>query len=173
MFERYPKLRVAITEGTSIWVPHYLELLDQRYEVTPYSAKLGDYTSHLSMKPSEYFARNVRIGASCMPRREAELRHDIGVSNIMWGSDYPHPEGSWPQTRKQMYDTFHGLPEWEIAAMIGGNAAEFYGFDKQALDALVQRSRARQCRLRRLKRRRHGNVALRQDVGAGSEGKGI
>jgi hypothetical protein len=120
-------------------VPPYLELLDQRYETTPYSAKLGDYTSHLSLKPSEYFARNVMVGASCMPRREAELRHQIGVGNIMWGSDYPHPEGSWPQTHQQMTDTFRGVPESELTAMVGGNAASFYEFDTAALQPLVDR----------------------------------
>jgi predicted TIM-barrel fold metal-dependent hydrolase len=139
IFERHPKLKVAITEGTSIWVPDYLELLDQRYSDTHYSQKLGDYRSHLSMKPSQYFARNVMIGASCMPRREAELRHDIGVANIMWGSDYPHPEGSWPYTRQQMIDTFHGLPEDDISAILGGNAARFYGLDVQQLAPLSNR----------------------------------
>ncbi len=139
VFERFPRLKVAITEGTSIWVPSYLELLDQRYSVTPYSAKLGDYTSHMSLKPSEYFARNVRVGASCMPRREAELRHEIGLGNIMWGSDYPHPEGSWPQTRQQMVETFRGLPADEVAAMVGGNAASFYEFDTSALRPLADR----------------------------------
>jgi predicted TIM-barrel fold metal-dependent hydrolase len=109
VFERHPKLRLAVTESTAIWVPEYLSLLDFRYEETHYAQKLGDYRSHLSMKPSEYFRRNVLLGASCMPRREAELRHEIGIDSIMWGSDYPHPEGSWPYTRQQMIDTFHGV----------------------------------------------------------------
>lgn len=139
VFERFARLKVAITEGTCIWVPSYLELLDQRYSVTPYSAKLGDYTSHLSRRPSEYFARNVRVGASCMPRREAELRHEIGLGGILWGSDFPHPEGSWPQTREQMVETFRGLPEDEIAAILGGNAAAFYEFDTAALQPLADR----------------------------------
>lgn len=138
-FERFPGLKVAVTEGTTIWAPEYLALLDQRYGETHYSQKLGDYRSHLSMKPSEYFHRNVRLGASCMPRREAELRHQIGLSNIMWGSDFPHPEGSWPITRQQMRDTFHGLPEDEIAAMLGGNAVDFYGLDRDKLAPLVAR----------------------------------
>jgi predicted TIM-barrel fold metal-dependent hydrolase len=139
VLERHPRLRVAITEGTSIWVPEYLALLDQRYSETHYSAKLGDYRSHLSMKPSEYFARQVFLGASCMPRREAQLRHQIGLRNIMWGSDYPHPEGSWPRTRPQMLETFRGLPDEEIAAMLGGNAARVYGFDTEKLAPLVAR----------------------------------
>jgi len=138
-FERCPHLRAAITEGTAVWVPEYLRLLDFRYADTPYSAKLGDYTSHLSMKPSEYFARNVLIGASCMPRREAEMRHEVGIRNIAWGSDFPHPEGSFPHTWEQMHETFTGLPEDEIARMLAGNAAEFYRFDLGKLDALAER----------------------------------
>jgi len=139
IFERFPKLKVSITEGTTIWVPEFLALLDQRYAETHYSAKLGDYRSHLSMKPSEYFVRNVGLGASCMPRREAELRHEIGLSNIMWGSDYPHPEGAWPFTRDQVYESFSGLPEDDIAAMLGGNALAFYGFDEAALRTIADR----------------------------------
>jgi predicted TIM-barrel fold metal-dependent hydrolase len=91
------------------------------------------------MSPVDYFKRNVKVGASCMPRREAELRHDIGVPQIMWGTDYPHPEGSWPFTKDQMHTTFDGLPEAEIEAMLGGNAAEFYGVDVEKLAPIVAR----------------------------------
>lgn len=139
VFERFPKLKVALTEGTAVWVPEYLQLLEQRYSESHYSMKLGDFRSHLSMSPVDYFKRNVKIGASCMPRREAEMRHDIGVPQIMWGTDYPHPEGSWPFTSKQMHDTFGGLPETEIEAMLGGNAAEFYGVDVEKLAPIVAR----------------------------------
>jgi predicted TIM-barrel fold metal-dependent hydrolase len=139
VFERHPKLRVAVTESTAVWVPEYLTLLDFRYEETHFAQKLGDYRSHLSMKPSEYFHRNVLLGTSCMPRREAELRYEIGIDSIMWGSDYPHPEGSWPYTRQQMIDTFHDLPEAELAAMLGGNAVRAYGFDAEKLAPLVAR----------------------------------
>ncbi len=139
VFERHPRLRFSITEGTSVWVPELLELLDQRYSETHYSAKLGDYRSHLSLKPSEYFARNVAIGASCMPRKEAEMREQIGVRNLMWGTDYPHPEGTWPETARQLHETFHGLPEADLEAILGMNAARFYGFDVEKLAPLVAR----------------------------------
>jgi predicted TIM-barrel fold metal-dependent hydrolase len=139
VFERHPRLKLAITESTAIWVPETLKLLDFRYEETHYAAKLGDYRSHLGLKPSEYFARNVSIGASCMPRREVELRHEIGLGRIMWGTDYPHPEGSWPYTREQMLESFRGFPEDEVAAMLGGNAARVYGFDTEKLAPLVAR----------------------------------
>jgi predicted TIM-barrel fold metal-dependent hydrolase len=139
VFERFPQLRVAITEGTAVWVPEYLALLDFRYEETPYSAKLGDYTSHLSLKPSEYFARNVLVGASCMPRREAEMRREIGIKNIAWGSDYPHPEGTWPHTVESMKQTFLGLPKQELTMMLGTNAADWYGFETDKLRSIVDR----------------------------------
>ena len=139
VFERHPGLKLVITESTAIWVPEALQLMDQRYSESHYSAKLGDFRSHLSLKPSEYFRRNVFLGASCMPRREVELRHEIGLANIMWGSDYPHPEGSWPYTRSQMVESFHGVPKDELAAMLGGNAVELYGFDREKLAPLVAR----------------------------------
>ncbi len=65
------------------------------------------------------------------------MRHEIGLGNIMWGSDYPHPEGSWPLTREQMVESFHGVPEGDLAAMLGGNAARVYGFDTEKLSPLV------------------------------------
>jgi len=57
----------------------------------------------------------------------------------MWGSDYPHPEGTWPHTRAQMRETFTGLPEADLRAMLGGNAARLYGFDAEALSRVAAR----------------------------------
>jgi predicted TIM-barrel fold metal-dependent hydrolase len=57
----------------------------------------------------------------------------------MWGTDYPHPEGSWPVTREQQLDAFHGVPDAELAAMLGGNAARVYGFDVEKLAPLAAR----------------------------------
>jgi predicted TIM-barrel fold metal-dependent hydrolase len=140
VFERHPKLKLVITEGSTIWVPELLTLMDHRFSAHHFSAKLGTgYRKHMAMKPSEYFRRNVRVGSSAMSRREAELRHEIGLQTIMWGTDYPHPEGTWPQTRAMMRDVFRGLPDAEIAAMLGGNAAEFYEFDTEKLAPLAQR----------------------------------
>ena len=74
-----------------------------------------------------------------MSRHEAEIRHDIGLGNMLWGSDYPHPEGAWPGTREQMRVTFKGLPADEVRAMLGGNAVRIYGFDADALAPVVER----------------------------------
>ena len=136
VFERHPGLKVAVTEGTAVWVPEFLELLDHRFAEHAGNAKLGDYRSHMSMKPSEYFARNIRVGSN-IHAREIELRHEIGIGTMMWGSDYPHPEGSWPETRSRLQENFKGLPKDELAAILGENAADFYGFDREKLAPLV------------------------------------
>jgi predicted TIM-barrel fold metal-dependent hydrolase len=138
IFEQFPELRVVITEGAAQWVPSFLELLDQRASSHAGSSKLGDFTSHLKLKPSEYFARNIRVG-SMIARTETEKRAEIGVGVLMWGSDFPHPEGTWPNTFPRMQDSFRGIPEADRDAMLGGNAAQIYGFDAEKLAPLVAR----------------------------------
>jgi predicted TIM-barrel fold metal-dependent hydrolase len=138
VFERFPKLRTMIVEGgTMFMLPPWLRLLDHNYEDVQFSAKLGDFRSHLSMAPSEYFQRNCGIGASCVPRRDLDLREAIGTDLIMWGSDYPHPEGTWPHTAEYYQETFAGFPEDAGRKILGENAIQFYGLDRQHLQAVA------------------------------------
>ena len=140
VFERFPGLRASVTETGQGWLlPPLLRMLDHHYNDTVFSAKLGDFRSHLSMSPADYFRRNCAVGASCMPRADAEIRHDMGMDQIMWGTDFPHPEGTWPNTVARMLETFRGLPEQDVAAMLGGNAIDFYGLDATGLDAVANR----------------------------------
>jgi len=138
VFERYPDLKVAITEATASWAPHYMQHWDERYLDWHVTAKLGDYKSHLSMKPSDYFHRNVKLG-TFLARKEIEQRDEVGTECMMWGSDYPHPEGTWPQTDEMMLDAFRGIPEADTTAILGGTAATFYGFDVEKLAPLAGR----------------------------------
>ncbi len=138
VFERFPALRVMIVEGgTMFMLPPWLRLMDFQYHEGEISAKLGDFKSHLSMPPSGYFRRNVGIGASCVKRPDLEMRDEIGLEKIMWGSDYPHPEGTWPHTREYFRETFAGLPERDGRRILGENAVEFYGLDRQRLQAVA------------------------------------
>jgi len=134
VFERYPSLKVVMTEGGTIFMlPPWLRLLDHNYTDVQFSSKLGDFRSHLSMKPSEYFNRNINIGASCIPRADVEMRASIGVENMMWGSDYPHPEGTWPNTGEYYTDVFSGIPEADGRKILGENAIDWYGLDREKL----------------------------------------
>lgn len=138
VFERFPGLKTVITEGGTVFMlPPWLRLLDHNYTDVQFSAKLGDFRSHLSMAPSEYFARNVAVGASCVPRRDIELRHVLGADKMMWGSDFPHPEGTWPHTADYFKDTFSGLPEDDGRKILGENAVAWYGLDRARLQQVA------------------------------------
>jgi len=130
VLERHPNLRLVFTEQFADWVPPLLRRLDMQYEGTVSTLTL---TEGLSMKPSEYWARQCNVGASFMSREECELRHQIGVGTVLWGSDFPHDEGTWPDTRAALHATFDGVPEAELRAMLGENAIRVYGFDEQRL----------------------------------------
>lgn len=139
VFEHFPRLKVAFTEaGGEFWFPWVLELMDIRASVKHTSGKLGDYNNNLTMKPSGYFARNIWIGCSALPDEETtESYYRIGVDRIMWGTDYPHPEGTWPGTLEKMALSLGGLPEADIQKMLAGNALDVYDVDRDALWALA------------------------------------
>ncbi|MBN7797077.1 amidohydrolase family protein [Parahaliea mediterranea] len=140
VFERFPRLHFVITEVSEFWIPHLLELMDVRASVKHTSGKLGDFRSNLTLKPSEYFRRNCWVGASALfDESSTAVRHDIGINNVMWGTDYPHPEGSWPHTRQKLREFFTGMPPAEIEAILGGNAVDCYHLDRARLDPIAAR----------------------------------
>ncbi|MCH2173454.1 amidohydrolase [Myxococcota bacterium] len=137
VFERHPRLQYVVTELGAIWAPLIKSVMDHRFETNHITAKLGDYSGGLRMKPSEYFDRNVSVGSSFAPRSDVEARHQIGIGNIMWGHDYPHPEGLWPKTSDFLRNSFHDVPDDERRRMLGGNAIDVYRFDEPKLRALA------------------------------------
>ncbi len=140
VFEKFPRLKFALTEVSEFWVPHLLELMDVRASVKHTTGKLGDFRSNLTMPPSDYFRRNCWLGASALfDEGSTAVRHQIGIERIMWGTDYPHPEGSWPKTHEKLVTYMKGLPEAEITAMLGGNALACYDVDIAALNAIAAR----------------------------------
>ncbi|MBT8076434.1 MAG: amidohydrolase, partial [Gammaproteobacteria bacterium] len=66
-------------------------------------------------------------------------RHAIGVNKLMWGSDYPHMEGTWPNTRFKLQETFHDVEESEIRAILGETAIDVFGFDRKLMTEAAQR----------------------------------
>ncbi|MEB3033684.1 amidohydrolase family protein [[Mycobacterium] nativiensis] len=142
--DRHPDLTVVFTEQGAGWIPATLDSLDvaaARY-ARPGSAIArfaGPTAGSLSLQPSEYWSRQCYVGASFMRPVECAERDAIGVDKIMWGSDYPHYEGTGRYTREALRYTFAGVPAAEVAAMLGGNAAAVYGFDLAALAPLADR----------------------------------
>jgi predicted TIM-barrel fold metal-dependent hydrolase len=140
VFERFPRLRFGVTECGAFWVSDLLWRMDLVYDRDHGSRKLGSQlTAQMTMRPSEYFDRNCFIGASNIVRVEMARRYEIGVHNLCWGNDFPHPEGTWPHTRKFLASVFRDIPRDETTAMLGTNAAAVYAFDIGALRPLADR----------------------------------
>ena len=125
VFERYPKFKLAIVEFELSWVPYLLDSMDytyvERQEEAFYRFK-GD------ARPSDFFRNNVYLSF----QEDAvgiRMRDVIGVNRLMWGSDYPHSESTFPRSREVLSDILEGVPETEQASIVAGAAADLYGFD--------------------------------------------
>jgi hypothetical protein len=113
--------------------------MDTRYMGAHTSKKMNraGLVGELTMKPSDYFDRNCFVGASNMEVIELERRYMVGVGNMLWGNDFPHPEGTWPHTREFLKNMYRDIPIDETRQILGLNAAEVYNFDVAALRPLA------------------------------------
>ncbi len=129
VFERYPDLRLAIVEFELSWVPYVLTNMDytyrERHEEAQYRFK-GDTL------PSDFFARNVFLSFQ-EDDIGIRLRDRIGVDCMMWGSDYPHSESTFPRSRQVLDEILQGVPEEERAKIVCHNTARLYGFDLERI----------------------------------------
>ena len=135
MLERHPRLNLIFTEQDAWWVPSVLANLDTALEKASPSGRPSRY----SLDPRGYWDRQCYVGATFITSAEATARHEIGVDTIMWGSDYPHPEGSWPHTGESVRYIFASIPEDELRPMLGENAARAYHFDVEKLVPIADR----------------------------------
>lgn len=145
VFDRFPEMRYVLTEqGGPSWLSRLMTALDDKLDtlVDPKKQTASfdrSGVAGLSLKPSEFIARNCWLGASFCQPHEMPYRDDVGVGNIMWGADFPHREGTTPHTREALRATFAGLPADEVRAMLGGTAIEVYGFDADTVHAAAAR----------------------------------
>ena len=148
VFERFPGLKAVWTEqsGGISWALQVLGQLDA--VVAGMKADGANRTiplfgsaviDSLSLTPSEYFGRNCYLGASFMPRNEARYINAVGVDRIMWGTDFPHEEGTTPYSREALRSTFSEVSEDKCRLIFGGTAADVYGFDLAKLVDVASR----------------------------------
>ena len=118
---RHPDLRVVIAEGGIGWLAYYLERIDHVFEKQRYWAN-----SNLPEAPSHYIKRQVfaTFEEDLAGMRTYDL---IGAGNIMFSTDYPHSDTTYPNTRKVIEQHFAKVPDADRQAMLYGNAAKVYG----------------------------------------------
>ncbi|OLD95807.1 MAG: hypothetical protein AUG80_15775 [Candidatus Rokubacteria bacterium 13_1_20CM_4_68_9] len=119
VLERYPNIRISFGESGIGWIPYALDRMDFEWEDR--FRDLG-----LKMRPSEYWRRQCKATFQFDPIG-TKLIDDIGVETLMWGSDYPHPDGVWPQSSKYIAEQFGHLPPDVVSKITCENAGKFYG----------------------------------------------
>jgi predicted TIM-barrel fold metal-dependent hydrolase len=146
VFERHPDLTFVMTETGNSWVPGTLAEMDYMYDrivnARPGAVEGffgGMIRDRMKLRPSEYWARQCYIGASFLSRRDSKARHATGIDRVMWGSDYPHTEGTFPHTRFVLRHVFHDVEPDEVALMLGLNASRAYRFDLAQLQPIADR----------------------------------
>jgi predicted TIM-barrel fold metal-dependent hydrolase len=118
--ERHPDLRVILGESGIGWIPYALERMDS--EAEQFSADLG-----LRLLPSEYWRR--QMAATFQDDRVGlDNLEWLGAETLMWGSDFPHPDGTWPDSRELIAQRFAEVPADARRKILYENAKRIYGF---------------------------------------------
>jgi predicted TIM-barrel fold metal-dependent hydrolase len=137
VFERHPGLKYVLAEQFGDWIPEALRDMESVY-YAPHSAEVR--RTKLPNPPSYYWEQNCFVGASFMANFEAKLAIEHGFDHkMLWGSDYPHSEGTWPRTRLAMRKTYSDIESWRVARMLGGTALEVFHLDHDVVRAVASR----------------------------------
>jgi predicted TIM-barrel fold metal-dependent hydrolase len=132
VFDRHPDLRLVMTEVRGDWLPATLQHLDDVF------ARSRDLVS-TARKPSEIWRHHCLVSLSFVHKAEVDMRHDLGIETIFFGRDYPHAEGTWPNTSDWLSDAFAGVPEAELRLILGENAIRVLKLDRSKLAAIAER----------------------------------
>ena len=126
VFERYPGVKLALVEFEMGWAPYYLERMDRTYSDLRYTQE-----AHFKdgKNPSDFWHSNVFVNFT--EDRVGMMHRDvIGVDNIMWGSDYPHRESTWPRSQQVLGEILKDIPLEEQTKFVYSNAAKLFRFNK-------------------------------------------
>jgi len=120
VLERHPGLRVGMVECGAGWLAWTLDAMDDAYRehhawVRPKLAAL----------PGDYFRRQGFVTFQRDPVGLANAAH-TGSRCLLWGSDYPHPEGTFPDSRAVLEEQLRGIDAAVAERVVCGNAAELY-----------------------------------------------
>ena len=120
VFDRFPNLRIISAEHDAGWAAHMVHRMDRQYEKW---ASGNEKT--LKLHPSDYFRRNVSVTFQDDPVAGLTAKF-YGEDNFMWGSDYPHSDATWPNSRAAIARSMAGVPEDVARKITSSNAAKLY-----------------------------------------------
>jgi predicted TIM-barrel fold metal-dependent hydrolase len=120
VLERHPRMRLVLGEGGIGWIPYILDRMDLEWE-----DQFGDLG--LSLRPSEYWHRQCKATFQS-DKVGLKLLEELGEDNVMWASDFPHPDGIWPDSREYIERELGHLPERVRRKIVCENAGRLYGF---------------------------------------------
>lgn len=120
VFDRFPDLRFGSIESAVGWMPFVAEYMDSMYHGHALQREV-----ELRHSPSYYMDKNI-YGSFIRDRLGVELRDKVGGRNIMWSSDYPHSETSWPHSREEITRLSQGISDEDRRAILCDTAKRFY-----------------------------------------------
>jgi Amidohydrolase. len=109
-------------------LPYFYEQLDDTYKRSRYWMERYFAIEPLKKQPSEYIREHCLWGFIYDPIG-LRLRYDVGIDRIMWGSDFPHSAGDWPNSRRVIEEMFSGVPEDEKTKILVSNVADYFHLD--------------------------------------------
>ncbi len=123
VFDRFPDLRIGLIESGVGWIPWAANYMDRTWHMQRHWTECA-----IKHPPSYYFDRNVYASFISDPIG-VELRNQPGGKNIMWSSDYPHSETTFPHSHEVIAHNFDGVSKADRDWIIAGCAEKFFGLN--------------------------------------------
>jgi predicted TIM-barrel fold metal-dependent hydrolase len=124
VFHKHPRLKVALSEGGIGWMPYVLERTDYTWERHRW------YTGvNTEVRPSDLFREHI-FGCFIADQAGIEIRHLIGVDNLMFEGDYPHSDSNFPASREKLAAALQSVPDDEARRIAEDNARRVFNFPR-------------------------------------------
>jgi predicted TIM-barrel fold metal-dependent hydrolase len=124
IFKKFPRIKIAMSEGGIGWIPYALERMDYVYE-HHHSWTGADFGGR---RPSDVYRDHI-VTCFIDDASGLELRHRVGVDSITWECDYPHSDSTWPHSPELLDKSLTGIPDDEVDKMTHLNAMRVFKFD--------------------------------------------